>query len=174
MQLSCLPPCAPASTYLVLADVVVVCGALSSLLQCDKDETSEISGAGCHEDHWRANRERMWINSSRRPTVAPTRNQGYITGCRVSADDARNKLHFCECVHQCTRVIPVSHFDAGKKIHKREIHAGSWQRPGAIMRCGCYFRHILTLNFHVMPNNVSVVLCAESKLIFLFQNSLEG
>lgn len=98
-QLSCLPPCAPASTYLVLADVVVVCGALSSLLQRDKDETSEISGAGCHEDHWRADRERMWINSSRRPTVAPTHNQGHITGCRVSADDARNKPHFCERVH---------------------------------------------------------------------------
>lgn len=120
MQLSCLPPRAPASTYLVLAGVVVVRGALSSLLQRDKDETSEISGAGCHEDHWRADGERMWINSSRRPTAAPTRNQGHITGCRVSADDARNKLHFCERVHRCAGVIAVSHFDVGKKKYTNE------------------------------------------------------
>lgn len=90
------------STYLELADVVVVCGPLSSLLQCDKDETSEISRAGCHEDHWRADGKRMWINASRRPTVAPTCNQGHITGSEVSADDARHKAHFCElCALMC-------------------------------------------------------------------------
>lgn len=46
------------SPYLELAGVVIVCGALSSLLQRDEGETSEISRASCHEDHCKT--ERHW------------------------------------------------------------------------------------------------------------------
>lgn len=42
---------APALTYLELACVVVICGALSALLQRDESETSEIRRACCQEDH---------------------------------------------------------------------------------------------------------------------------
>lgn len=41
----------PAHPYLELAGVVVIRGALSALLQRDEGETSEISRAGCQEDH---------------------------------------------------------------------------------------------------------------------------
>lgn len=47
----------PAYPYLELACVVVVCGALSALLQRDEGETSEISRAGCQEDHCREDTE---------------------------------------------------------------------------------------------------------------------
>lgn len=43
--------------YLELASVVLICGALSALLQCNESETPEISRAGCQEDHCKAGKE---------------------------------------------------------------------------------------------------------------------
>lgn len=50
------PLSTPAHAYLELADVVVVRGAVSAVLQRDEGEASEVRRAGSQEDHCEADR----------------------------------------------------------------------------------------------------------------------
>lgn len=56
---------APAHPYLELTSEVVICDALSALLQRNESEASEISRAGCQEDHCKAEKRVFVMTWSR-------------------------------------------------------------------------------------------------------------
>lgn len=83
-----------AHPYLELASVVVVCGALSALLQRYEGETSEVSRAGCQEDHCKGGeREFVFTPQSRQ------RGGTYIDIIRVGSHDAGSHWMMPSCEH---------------------------------------------------------------------------